>query len=267
MAQHGLPQFARSKMVSNLVMSKFDIFPENTLSISHHCTQCPARNKAVCSVFDPQISSVLFRSMVHKRFGKGDIIWREGETAGYFAIVVSGAVKLVQTFPDGKQQIVGMLFASDCVGDLFVDEHTSFAEAVSQTELCCFPQKQFEHALETDPKLEHFILERTFKDLVATRKWLATLSHSDATERVANFLVSMMQKSVRMSCPHATEVVQHPMFQIPMSRADIADYLGMSIETVSRKFTQLKNAGIISYHGSRTIKVLEPDALCKMTGT
>lgn len=247
-------------------MTKHDNGPMNKLILDSHCVDCPAQNKAICSALSPEFSRALAGYMIHRRFGKNEIIWGEGEDNAYFAIIVSGAVKLVNSLPDGRQQIVGMLFPSDCLGDLFVDEHTSFAEAVSHTELCCFPQKEFERALKNDPALEHALLERTFRELVATRQWLATIGRLSAGGRLANFLVSLMEKAGRVHCQHLKDDCGECIFEIPMSRADIADYLGLTLETVSRQFSRLKNSGIIDIRDVRTIEVHDPTALCAMAG-
>ena len=257
----------RMKVLAGRNMTKHELEPKNRIILNTHCVKCPVRNRAICSVLSPQISPLLVRSMVHKRFAKREIIWSEGDSTAYFSIIVSGAVKLVKVLSDGRQQIVGMLFASDCLGDMFVDEHTSFAESVSDTELCCFPQKEFERALESDPLLEHALLERTFRDLVATRKWLAMIGRMGALERVSGFLVSLMEKAARINCKHRHEIDRNILFEIPISRADIADYLGLTLETVSRQFSRLRDDGIISLHDARIIEVHDPGSLCKLAGS
>jgi CRP/FNR family transcriptional regulator, anaerobic regulatory protein len=204
--------------------------------------------------------------MIHRHFRKNEKIWDEGDDTSYFAIIVSGAVKLVKLLPDGRQQIIGMLFASDFVGNLFSDKRTSFAEAATDTELCCFPRKEFERAMCDNPGIEHALLERTFQNLTQAREWLVTLGRKKATEKIATFLISLIDQTKKMHCENLPVASAKVVIELPLNRSEIADYLSLTIETVSRHFTKLKKAGIIDFDLPQRIVVLDPDRLCKLAG-
>ena len=178
-----------------------------------------------------------------------------------FAIVVSGAVKLYKMLADGRQQIVGLLFASDCVGRAFSETQQTFAEAASDVELCCFPRQQFEQILEKHPELEHALFEKTLADLDSAREWMVALGRKTAGEKIASFLLQMMHKSELTKCPHGRPSPQLPTFELPLTRSEIADYLGLTIETVSRNFTKLRTDGLIRLLDGRTVEICDTDEL------
>jgi CRP/FNR family transcriptional regulator, anaerobic regulatory protein len=239
---------------------------ERVLKLDKRCQNCPAHHRAICTALTPEISPLLSASMFHRKFRKHEKIWAEGDDTAYFAIIVSGAVKLVKLLADGRQQIVGMFFSSDCIDNPFSDENASYAEAAAETELCCFPKSDFERALTERPELEHALLLKTFQDLARTREWLVILGRKNAGERLASFLVSMMEQSAKFSCRHLPTLPQNVIFEIPVSRSEIADYLGLTLETVSRQFSRLKDAGIIDIHEARFIEVRNQELLCKAAG-
>ena len=193
--------------------------------------------------------------MVHKHFSKGDVIWSEGDDSTFFGIIVSGAVKLVKSIEDGRQQIVGLCLSSDCFGNPINKKRKTSAVALTNTEICSFPQTAFERSLEEDQKLEHALLETSYRDIEDMQNLLTALGQMSATERVANFLYWILMRSIRSKCSTPNNDKAELTFSIPLTRSDIADYLGLSIETVSRNFSKLSRAGCIKLIDSRTINV------------
>jgi len=202
--------------------------------------------------------------MIHKNFVPGQPLWSEEDEAHVFAIVISGTVKLFKMLADGRQQVVGFLFPSDCLGRAFSETRQTSAEAATDVEICCFPRQQFEHVLKHHSELEYALLEKTLNDLDRARDWMVALGRKSASEKIASFLLQMSHKSELTKCPHNRPSPNLPTFVLPFSRNEIADYLGMTIETVSRNLTKLRVSGVIRLVDGRTVEVCDPDELASL---
>jgi CRP/FNR family transcriptional regulator len=181
--------------------------------------------------------------------------------------VLSGTIKLTKTLPDGRQQIVGLLFPPDFLGRAYSRSNPYFAEAASDVELCCFSHQSFERVIRDHPDLQHRLFERTLDELDAARDWMLLLGRKTAEEKLASFLLLLARRSLLSRCarkePGAHAIAA---FDLPLTRADIADFLGLTIETVSRQLTRLKAQGFIRIKGSRTIEVPDAEQLQRIAG-
>ena len=170
---------------------------------------------------------------------------------------------MIREGPDGRQQIVGFLSESDCLGDLFQDVSHQRAECITGVVLCCFPRKQFEAFLKNHPELEHRLLLRAMKQLDETREWLFALGQQKAPERVASFLLWLC-RGHDIGSPDGRKPGYNSVVDCPFSRQDIADFLGLTIETVSRNFSKLRMCGLIKLHPDKRIQILDFDALDRL---
>ncbi len=232
--------------------------------LDHRCSNCPVRHHAICAVLDNQSSHALSDIMVHKQLVPGQPLWSDKDEAHLFAIIVSGTVKLFKMLADGRQQIVGLLFPSDCLGRAYSETQQTFAEAVTNVELCCFPRQQFEHVLTQHPELEHALLEKTLTDLDNAREWMIALGRKTASEKIASFLQQMSRRSELTRCPNHRPTPDLPTFVLPLARAEIADYLGMTMETVSRNLTKLRVDGVIRLIDGQTVEICDADRLASL---
>jgi CRP/FNR family transcriptional regulator len=182
------------------------------------------------------------------------MILGEGETRTIFANIVSGVVKLTKTLDDGRQHIIGLLFASDFLGRAFRDDNPYFAEAATDVELCVFPTAGFERLLNEHPSLEHRLLKLTLGELDACQEWMLLLARKKAEERVASFLLMIARRVPNLGCSQA-ENPNEVRFVLPLSRTEVSDCLGLTIETVSRQITRLKTKGIIELMNYREIVI------------
>ena len=123
------------------------------------------RHHAICCAFADSELHALREIMVHRIYKAGQIIILDEEELSPHSVVVSGVVKLIKSLPDGRQQILGLLFASDFLGRVFSATSHNFAEAVTDVELCCFPHNHFERIVKTHPAFERELLKRTLSDL------------------------------------------------------------------------------------------------------
>ncbi len=221
------------------------------------CNKCEIRDTALCSAL-PEVEADRLHKIAYRRhYPQGKVIFDGGEEPESFAIVISGVVKLVRTKRDGRQQIVGLQFSSDFVGRPFGDLGSLMVEAATDIELCCLTRKPFENLLQQHPILERVLLQRTFDELDAARQWMFVLGRLSARAKVASFLQHVVERSHRVVGKDPVTVCPQQQFELPLSRTETGDYLGLAIETISRQIAQLKTEGIIETVGLRAMRVLD----------
>lgn len=198
--------------------------------------------------------------MTHRHFDAGSEVIHQEDTSQLFAIVLSGTIKLTRMLEDGRQQIVGLLSPADSLGSLYSGPSHDSAECVTDATLCCFPRKQFEAVLKAHPELEHRLYLQAMTDLDHAREWILALGRKSAEERLAMFLLWLLSKQQHESSSSSdpdTGLAIH----CPFTRHEIGDFLGLTVETVSRHFTKLRTAGIIELLVSKRIEVKDLDGL------
>ena len=218
------------------------------------CDHCAIRHRAICGALSGETIARINLIARHKTYQAGETIFFENDAVDYFGNVLSGVVKLGKLLPDGRQQIVGLQFASDFLGRAFKDKATCHAEAATDVELCIFPRKPFESLLNEVHDLEDRLFANTLDELDAARDWLLLLGRQSAREKVARFLLMIARRIPNIGCGD-DEDVDAIRFDLPLSRTDMADFLGLTIETVSRQITRLKTDGLIEVEQNRTITV------------
>ena len=167
------------------------------------------------------------------------VIFREGDRVDHYYNITSGIVKLVKTLADGRQHIVGLVYASDFVGQSLKRHHAYAAESATDVDLCVYQKAPFEQFLKTHPELERQIFHATIRELELCRDWGLSLGRKKCSyERVAGFLLMMARRVPREGALQGNYV--H--FELPFTRAEMADYLGLTFETVSRQFSKLKKS-------------------------
>jgi CRP/FNR family transcriptional regulator len=165
-------------------------------------------------------------------------------------------MKITTLTVDGDAAIVALVYPGDFIGRPFADAIDHDVVAVTDVELCLFPRPAFERALDDHARMERLLLQRTLAELTVTRQWLARIGRSSAEARVAGCLADMARRLAISGCQR-----DEPndgtlrVFDLPLSRSEIADLLGLTIETVSRQMTRLRAAGIIGLPGGRAIRV------------
>jgi CRP/FNR family transcriptional regulator len=226
----------------------------------HSCEACAVRHKALCGALSNDELTKLNAIARNRKLEAGQTILSDHEAPSYFANIVDGVVKLTKTLADGRQQIVGLQFASDFLGRPFRDQSPYFAEAATDVELCTFPKAQFEGLVREFPGLEHRLFEHTLDELDAAQEWMVLLGRKTAEERVASLLLMVAKRMSAVGCQSASGL-NFVEFDLPLTRTDIADHLGLTIETVSRQFTRLRSMGLIKLKGTRTVIVPDISAL------
>ena len=225
------------------------------------CMSCDARHKGICGALTPIQLLALSKHTIKHVVGAEQQISFEGETTKRYSNILRGVVKLSKLTADGRQQIVGLQFAPDFVGRPFSKENGFAVEAATEVKLCSFPSAILEQLINAAPELEHRLHQQALKELNEAREWMLMLGRKSAAERVASFLYFI---ALHID-PEDTQKGDRRQFEIPLKRSDIADFLGLTIETVSRQMTKLRKAGIINIENNRLVKVPEIDRLKALT--
>lgn len=229
------------------------------------CSGCPIRHRAICARCDSDELQVLEQIKSYRSFAAGEpILWR-GEPVEYVASVVSGIASLSKTLEDGRTQMVGLLLPSDFIGRPGRARVDFDVTATTDVTLCCFKRAPFERLIETTPHVAQRLMELALDELDAARDWMILLGRKSAREKIATF-IEMLQRRANVAPglggPEAPEVD----VVLPMTRDQIANYLGLTFETVSRQFSALKKEGIISFSDRRSLRVTDLSALHDATG-
>lgn len=229
------------------------------------CELCSIRNRAVCGALSEDELDQLNRIARRRSISAGETIMSDEEPADFLANILAGVIKLTKTLADGRQQIVGLQFAPDFLGRAYSLNNPYFAEAATDVELCCFPRADFERLLKVFPGLEHRLFERSLDELDAAREWMLLLGRKTAEEKLASFILMLAIRAASIGCT-GDELPNEAQIVLPLTRSDIADYLGLTIETVSRQITRLKIDKVIQPLDSRTFLISNIETLAAFAG-
>lgn len=210
------------------------------------CTSCQIGTGGICKVLAPAQLRELGKAVKHRRLDAGSRLVGQGEPVASYVNVLRGVVKLSKLLSDGRQQIVGLQFSSDFVGRPFSAESPVTAEAAVDLEVCVIPKTTMDRLLAEQQELQHRLHEQTLADLDLARDWMLTLGRKKALEKVATFIYFIADKN---NVLNATNVE----FELPLTREEMADFLGLTIETVSRQMTNLRKTAIISIQNKRIV--------------
>lgn len=205
------------------------------------CRSCEARHKGVCGALTPDQLTTLSKHTNKTAHHSGTELLHSGSEIAHYSNVIKGVVKLTKLMADGRQQIVGLQFSPDFLGRPFRRENNVDAEAANSVRLCSFPKSVLDDLVRQSPDLEHRLHEQALKELDEARDMMLMLGRKTATEKVASFLHLIASHEN----PDIDADIDHRAFDLPLKRADIADFLGLTIETVSRQLTKLRKLDVI----------------------
>jgi CRP/FNR family transcriptional regulator len=225
------------------------------------CDTCVVRNRAICSSLDSDELAALNSIGRRRNLSAGESLMWEGEDSVLVANVINGVLKLSTGTEDGREQIVGVVYPSDFIGRPFGSTTGHGVTALTDARVCVFSRKDFDAFAREHPALEHKLLQRTLGELDRTRRWMLLLGRKSASEKVATFLLDMSERLVEPGCAASTSGGPLRRFTLPFSRQQVADVLGLTIETVSRQFTRLKADGVIDLPSRREVQILDREAL------
>jgi CRP/FNR family transcriptional regulator, anaerobic regulatory protein len=207
------------------------------------CSQCVVRNRAICAGLAPDELFALGQLGRKQLIARGQTVAWEGEESLIVANVIDGVLKISMGMPDGREQIVGVVFPSDFIGRPFGKASPYSITALTDAELCIFTRSAFDKFAREHPELEHKLLRRTLDELDRAREWMLLLGKKSAGERIATLLLEMSTRLGEQGCHADLRALNR--FDLPLDRQQIGDLLGLTIETVSRQLTKLKGEGLI----------------------
>jgi CRP/FNR family transcriptional regulator len=227
------------------------------------CADCAIRNHAVCSGCDADELDFLTSIKTYRGFRAGETLMTMGDRAPFLGTVVEGVASMSRLLPDGRRQVVGLLFPGDFVGRPFSPVAPFDYAAVTDARLCTFPRPKFEEAVRRTPALERRLLEMTLDELDAAREWMVLLGRKTAQEKLCSFFVLAARRALRLE---KREPIDGMLLELPLTREDMADFLGLTIETVSRQIGALKKRRVIELIDARHLLVPDWEALVECAG-
>jgi CRP/FNR family transcriptional regulator, anaerobic regulatory protein len=233
------------------------------LSTQVACGDCPIRHRAVCARCDTDELAELEAVKFYRSYPAGTPIVWSGDEMDFVASVVTGIATLTQTMEDGRRQMVGMLLPSDFVGRPGRNQAAYDVTATTDLVMCCFRKKPFEALIVKTPHVAQRLLEMTLDELDAAREWMLLLGRKTAREKIASFLCILARREAAL---HQKPVDGAITIDLPLTREEMADYLGLTLETVSRQVSALRRDGLIELIGKRGVRIDNFDALQEVAG-
>lgn len=221
------------------------------------CQACEARHKGVCGALTPVQLTELSKHTTKTVHEHSNELQSSDQDQEQYSNILSGVVKLTKLMPDGRQQIVGLQFAPDFLGRPFSEQSGVVAEAATNVRLCNFPKKVLENFIDESPDMERRLHQQHLNELDEARDWMLTLGRKTAIEKLASFLVLVISHID----PEKYFLKEGKDIELPLKRGDIADYLGLTIETVSRQLTNLRKQGLLEVGNKRSIKITNYERL------
>jgi len=221
----------------------------------HPCLDCAVRSVAVCRVLGCDDLATMRQLGWTLHLRPGQPLFHEGDPATRVFTLTRGALKLYKLLPDGRRQVTGFMFPGDFLGITVDDDHAFTVEALIESQLCWFPRRRFGEFVETHADLERGLYRLAAHELAAAQAQMVLLGRKTAEERVASFFLGLLERAERGGGRAARTV------DLPMSRLDIADYLGLTKETVSRVLALLRNKQTIRLAALTRVEIIDRDAL------
>ncbi len=222
------------------------------------CGACGSRVAGLCHGLDASALDDMAADSQRYHLAAKSIIFREGDPAQRAYSIVEGVVKLSRLLPDGKQQVVGFRFAGDILGYGAGRNYPFDAETLTNGHFCRIERGRLDALLRLYPQMERRMLDLCLRELSNTQDQLVSVGRRSAEARVASFLLGLAE-AYRQRGPLPAEL---PM---PMTRSDIGDFLGLTLETVSRSFAAFKRRKLIREPGHQLVRILDMDALLRLT--
>lgn len=224
------------------------------------CEECPVRESAACAVLAPEERAALAAAGRTRVLERGETLFGAGDENDACATLLSGALKVSAVDREGNEKILALVHPAGFVGELFAPFAHHDVVALTTSRLCIFARADLTRAIETYPALARALLLRSEANVLASRSLLAMTGHAGAQPRLAALLHDFAAAASESSCHLAEQ------FDLPLTRGEIANMLGLTIETVSRQIGQLEQLGAIRRSGKRGIAVRNAAQLTAIAG-
>jgi CRP/FNR family transcriptional regulator len=208
----------------------------------------------------PTVTDELLSQATLRDVAAGDIVLDRGARSEEVGYVLDGTLAMVQVLEDGRKHIVGLLVPTDIYGRLFDGPSNHRIEALSTTRILAFPRSLFEAVLRDHPEAERLFLVHLLDEVDAAREWLLLISGRKAVNRLASFLTILARRS------RFKRIAGESVVHVPLSRRDLARYLGARPETLSRAFHELERRGILRIDTPYHLTIRDEEALIDASG-
>jgi CRP/FNR family transcriptional regulator len=219
------------------------------LPAGHPCEGCEVRDKAVCGVLDCADLATFKNLGRTVKLTAGQVLFHEGDPVTRVFTLTTGTLKLYNLLADGRRHVTGFVHPGGFLGISMDEEHVFSAEAVDDAQLCWFPRNRFDGFVDGHSPMERELYRMAAHELASAHQQMVLLGRKTATERLATFLIVT-------GGPQVGNLVR-----LPMSRSDIADYLGLTKETVSRVLSAFRRDRLIRLRAMHEVEILDREAL------
>ncbi len=223
------------------------------------CSECNIRPYSFCRCLQEDKLKEFSNISSEKKFQNKTNIFLQQDEAKNIYNITEGNVKIYQLMDDGRIQIIGFLYPGDFFGSYKNGKYNYSADAIGNVKVCVFEQDKLDEYLESNVALAKELLHQTSHELTLAEDKISVLGKLDATERLSKFILNLSEQRKRIGW-------QNNPISLPMTRQDIADYLGLTVETISREITKLKTLNIIRIISSKQIFINDMsklNELCK----
>lgn len=234
------------------------------IAFRRDCNGCPIRHRAVCSTCEADELKQLEDMKYYRSFEAGQPIMWGGDKMEFVGSVVQGTATIERLMEDGRKQTMGLLLPSDFIGRPGREVALYDVTAVTDVTLCCFRRNKFEQLVTSTPHITQRLLEMALDELDSARDWMLLLGRKTAREKIATFLMMIVR---RTTDTNDVSGAMNTHVTLPLTREAMADYMGLTLETVSRQFSGLRKDGLIELDGKRHILIPDVAALRAQTGS
>lgn len=219
------------------------------LPAGHPCEGCEVRDKAVCGVLDC-LDLANFKALGRTvKLSPGQVLFHEGDPVTRVFTLTKGLLKLYNLLPDGRRHVTGFVHPGGFLGISMDEEHVFSAEAVEHAQLCWFPKNGFDGFVGEHAPMERELYRMAAHELASAHRQMLLLGRKTANERLATFLITHAGRGA------------NGLVRLPMNRSDIADYLGLTKETVSRVLSAFRRDRLIRLRAIDEVEILEREGL------
>tara|TARA_Y100000310_G_scaffold317550_1_gene370529 strand:- start:781 stop:1500 length:720 start_codon:yes stop_codon:yes gene_type:complete len=208
------------------------------------CSVCKIRSYSFCRCLKDGQLKIFSEISSERTYTNKDNIFLQQEVSRNLYNITQGNVKVYHLLSDGRIQIIGFLYPGDFFGSYKLGKYNYSAEAIGDVKLCVFKQEVLDKYLEKNMNLAKELLHMISHELTLAQDRIGVLGKMNANERMAKFILNISNQRARIGW-------QDNPVSLPMTRQDIADYLGLTLETVSREITKLKTSNIIKVMNSK----------------
>jgi len=221
------------------------------------CAICKIRSYSFCRCLHDDQLKIFSGISTEKEFKDKETVFLQQEDSKHLYNITKGNIKIYKLLSDGRIQIIGFLYPGDFFGSYKKGKYNYSAEAIGDVRLCVFKQEMLDNYLEKNMNLAKELLHMTSHELTLAQDRIGVLGKMKANERVAKFILNISEQRARIGW-------QNNPVSLPMIRQDIADYLGLTLETVSREITRFKTSNLIKVMNAKQIFIVDKEKLANI---